>query len=325
MLKRVLGYLSPAGEMARLSVIILHRVLPKPDPLFPGEIDAIRFDEMCVWLKHWLNILPLDEAVGRFQNGSLPARAGAITFDDGYADNHDIALPILQKHGLTATFFVATGFLNGGRMWNDSVIECIRRTSLDSLAMGDLLGSEFSNLPVANWDEKRAAIQKVIAQIKYFPVAQRAALAERIALAGNAQLPNNLMMTSKQVLAMRQAGMQIGAHTTNHPILAKLDAKSATAEIEQSKLELENLLAQRVGLFAYPNGKPLEDYSAENVEMVRQLGFDAAVCTQRGAMRADTDIFQIPRFTPWDKTSLRFATRLATTLFVKPESVVLQS
>jgi peptidoglycan/xylan/chitin deacetylase (PgdA/CDA1 family) len=321
MLRQVLGYLSPAGEAARLSVIILHRVLPKPDPLFPGEIDARRFEEICVWLKQWLNILPLDEAIARFKNGSLPDRAGAITFDDGYADNHDIALPILQKLGLTATFFVATGFLNGGRMWNDSVTECVRLTPLDSIPMGDLLGSEFSSVPVATLDQKRAAIQRIIAHIKYSPLAQRAALAEQVALNAKVQLPQDLMMTSMQLLAMRQAGMQIGAHTTNHPILAKLDMKSARSEIEQSKADLENLLGQRIGLFAYPNGKPHEDYSAQNVELVSQLGFDAAVCTQRGALRAGADIFQIPRFTPWDRTSLRFAARLATTLFVRPDSL----
>lgn len=325
MLKHALGYLSPAGEAARLSVIILHRVLPKPDPLFPGEIDARRFEEMCAWLKQWLNILPLDEAIARFKNGSLPARAGAITFDDGYADNHDIALPILQKHGLKATFFVATGFLNGGRMWNDSVTECIRWTPLDSLALGDLLGPEFSSVPVVTLDQKRAAIQRIIAHIKYVPFAQRAALAEQVALTGRAQLPQDLMMTSTQVVAMQQANMQIGAHTANHPILAKLDVKSALAEIEQSKVELESLLGKRIGLFAYPNGKPHEDYSAENVEQVRQLGFDAAVCTQRGAMRAGTDIFQIPRFTPWDRTSLRFGARLTTTLLVKPDSITLSA
>ncbi|MCK7493591.1 MAG: polysaccharide deacetylase family protein [Comamonadaceae bacterium] len=55
----------------------------------------------------------------RLGEGTLPARALAITFDDGYADNHDVALPILRRHGLNATFFVATGFLDGGIMWND--------------------------------------------------------------------------------------------------------------------------------------------------------------------------------------------------------------
>lgn len=118
--------LSPSGARARLSVLIFHRVLPQPDPLFPDEIDAARFDAILGWLRSWFNVLPLDEAAQRLKDGSLPARAAALSFDDGYADNHDIALPLLQKHGLPCSFFIATGFLDGGRMWNDTLIESIR-------------------------------------------------------------------------------------------------------------------------------------------------------------------------------------------------------
>ncbi|MCU0943281.1 MAG: polysaccharide deacetylase family protein, partial [Hydrogenophaga sp.] len=117
------GWMSPGGASARLSVLIFHRVLAQPDPLFPGVPDVRRFDEVCRWLARWFRVMPLDEAVRALKRGNLPARAAAITFDDGYADNHDQALPVLRAHGLPATFFVATGFLDGGRMWNDTLIE----------------------------------------------------------------------------------------------------------------------------------------------------------------------------------------------------------
>lgn len=109
-----------------MSIAIFHRVLEAPDPLFAEEMHRARFDEVCAWLSAWFNVLPLDEAVKRLKQGALPDRALAITFDDGYADNHDIALPVLKAHGLCATFFVATDFLDGGRMWNDTVIESVR-------------------------------------------------------------------------------------------------------------------------------------------------------------------------------------------------------
>ena len=130
MFKHLFEWASPAGTKARLQVLIFHRVLPVPDPLFPDEVDARRFDELCGWLKGWFNMLSLDDAVARIKTGTLPTRAACITFDDGYADNYQVALPILRRHGLTATFFVATGFLDGGRMWNDTVIESVRLTPL---------------------------------------------------------------------------------------------------------------------------------------------------------------------------------------------------
>ena len=68
------------------------------------------------WVRDWFNVLPLSEAASRLAQGTLPARALSITFDDGYADNREIAAPILQRLGLSATFFIATSFLGGGCM-----------------------------------------------------------------------------------------------------------------------------------------------------------------------------------------------------------------
>jgi len=292
MLSSILKWSSPAGEGGRLSVLIFHRVLPQPDPLFPDEVDATRFNLICGWLKAWFNVLPLDQAVARLKSGTLPERAACITFDDGYADNYHVALPILQRHGLTATFFIATGFLDGGRMWNDTIIETVRGRKDMSIA------------------ERQTSIATHINAIKYRSVADRVAETEQLAWSANAQLPTNLMMTSAEVKSMRRAGMQIGAHTVSHPILARLTDEQALKEIGDSKLFLEDLLGERIGLFAYPNGKPGEDYSPQTVEVVRSLDFDAAVSTQWGASRMGDDLLQIKRFTPWDKTRMRFGLRL---------------
>jgi peptidoglycan/xylan/chitin deacetylase (PgdA/CDA1 family) len=104
--------------------------------------------------------------------------------------------------------------------------------------------------------------------------------------------------------------MQIGAHTVSHPILARLTDEQAREEIGNSKRFLEQLLGERITVFAYPNGKPGEDYLPQSVEVVRSLGFDAAVSTQWGGSRLGDDPLQIKRFTPWDKTRVRFGLRL---------------
>ena len=138
-LRLALRFLSPSGAGARLSVVLFHRVLAAPDPLFPDDIDQARFRKICDWLATWFTVLPLDQALRQQADGCLPARALSITFDDGYADNHEVALPILQRHALAATFYVATGFLDGGRMWNDTVIEAVRackRPALDASHLG---------------------------------------------------------------------------------------------------------------------------------------------------------------------------------------------
>nr|WP_315245010.1 polysaccharide deacetylase family protein [uncultured Albidiferax sp.] len=315
MFKALLKPLSPAGAQGRLSVLIFHRVLPQPDPIFPGEVDATTFDAICRWMKSWCNVLPLDLAARQLQDRTLPERAVAITFDDGYADNRTQAQPILARHGLPASFFIATDFLDGGRMWNDTVIESVRgcrapQLDLRSIAKPDGIG-DLGLHTIASPSDKRSAIGAIIGQIKYLPVAQRHALTLQIADCAQVEPPTDLMMTSQQVRELRQLGMQIGAHTRSHPILATLSADAARAEIAESRVRLEQLLGERVGLFAYPNGKPGTDYSPESVQIVRELGFDAAVSTTWGASRSGTDPFQIPRFTPWDRSKLRFGARFA--------------
>lgn len=308
MLTRLLGdLLSPMGRRAALSVLIFHRVLAEPDPLYPDEPDARRFDTLLGWLSRSFNVLPLDRAVRELGAGTLPARAAAITFDDGYHDNFSVAMPLLRKHGLTATFFIATGFLDGGRMWNDTVAEAVRGFTGEHL---DLNAVGLGSFPVRDWNEKRLAIRALLPRLKHLPLDERLARAEAVAARCAVELPADLMMSSEQVKQMRAAGMAIGAHTQNHPILARLDDAHAREEIAGSKHRLESLLDERVTLFAYPNGKPSQDYLPAHVAMVLDAGFDAAVSTAVGAARRGADMMQLPRFTPWDRTELRFGLRL---------------
>lgn len=321
MMRPLFRVLSPAGARARLSILIFHRVLPVADPLFPEEIHAAQFDALCGWLKRWFHVMALDQAAGQLAEGTLPERALCITFDDGYADNHDVAMPILQRHGLCATFFVATGFLDGGRMWNDSLVELIRRAPKEQL---DLKGLD---LPLAEQGDgsldlhsiplRRQAINALIGAIKYRPLAERVQLGEQLAARAEVRLPNDLMMASSQVLGLRQGGMQIGAHTVSHPILATMDRESQRAEILAGKQRLEQVLDEAVTLFAYPNGKPGQDYNAVSVELTRELGFKAAVSTSWGAARSGTDLLELPRFTPWDRKQLPFAARMAHNLWAR--------
>ena len=123
-------------------------------------------------------------------------------------------------------------------------------------------------------------------------------------------------MRDDQVRQLHRAGMGIGAHTAHHPILASLPAAAARGEIAAGRAALEAIIGAPVPLFAYPNGKPGTDYRAEHVRMVRELGFEGAVSTAWGA-DAEGDAFQVPRFTPWDRTPGRFLARLCRNLLGK--------
>jgi peptidoglycan/xylan/chitin deacetylase (PgdA/CDA1 family) len=300
-----------AASRNRLSVLIYHRVLPEPDELLPGEPCAAEFDRAMRLVKSTFNVIPLSDGVRGIKAGRLPTRALSITFDDGYANNATVAAPILSRLGLHATFFIATGFLDGGRMFNDTVIEAIRgfkgaTLDLESLGLGQH--------PTGTLVGRRKAIDAILRAMKYRPEAERGELAEQVADAVGVKPLKDLMMTSAQAVGLARGGFELGGHTVNHPILAQIDAAAMRLEITRGRERVEELAGSRVGLFAYPNGRPNQDYGAVAIRLVRELGFDGAVSTSRGAAKVGSDPFQIPRFTPWARRRYRFAAQLASNL-----------
>lgn len=302
--------LSPGGPGARLSILIFHRVLAAPDPLQPREPTVEVFFDRMLRLKQVFNVLPLDEAARRLHEGTLPPRAASITFDDGYADNLTLATPVLQQLGLHATFFVATGYLDGGRMFNDTVVEAIRRSTRPSVRPR-IPGADLGELDLSTVPAKRAAMARLLPAVKPLPADQRVEVAEALARELTEHpLPDDLMMSTAQLRTLGDSGMAIGGHTVRHPILARLDDRAAADEIDSGRKQLEQVLGRRVALFAYPNGRPGQDYSPHQAGLVRDLGFDAAVSTQLGAAWSGSDPFQLPRVTPWAPRAWRFVPRL---------------
>jgi peptidoglycan/xylan/chitin deacetylase (PgdA/CDA1 family) len=258
-------------------------------------------------LRSEFNVLSLGEACTRLARGALPARAACVTFDDGYADNEQVALPILKRLGLRATFFVCTGFCEGGIMFNDAVIEAVRHAPA---GMHDLSSLGLGSHNLIDNASRRAAIDALISRLKYRPVEERRALVEQLAAVMGSTLPADLMMNPAQIRKLYEEGMEIGAHTVNHPILAMLDDEEARAEVVGGKRRLEEITGAPVTLFAYPNGKPARDYGPRDVEMVRKAGFAAALSTVSGVADSSSDLFQLPRFSPWEKNPYRLGLRL---------------
>lgn len=293
-------------------ILTYHRVLAVSDPLRPGQTDVRMFEQHAKALASAFNVLSLDDAANRLKEGTLPSRAVVITFDDGYRDNATVALPILKKNNLTATFFVAAGFLDGGRMWNDTVIEAIRSCSRDQLDL-EHLGLDCYCLKTVVG--RKEAITKLLDRLKYMGVGAREECTNRIASAAGVDLPTDLMMSSGQVRMLTEQGMSVGGHTVNHPILARIELAAAKREIEEGRDRLEGITGQQVSTFAYPNGEPDTDYNKHHVGILKGLGFQVAVSTAHGCVTRYCDMLQLPRIVSWDKTRLRFSVRLLKSYF----------
>lgn len=292
----------------RLSVLIYHRVRPEADPHRPGDLDAATFRRHMRAVRAAGPVLSLAAGLSALHERTLPTGAAALTFDDGYLDNHDVALPILQELGITATFFVSTGFLEGECMWNDRIIEAMRAPPSGRLE-GEDLGVGTHDLGDAS--QRRVAAERVVAALKYVEPAERSRRIRELESRLGVRPVRDLMMQAQHVRRLAEAGMEIGAHTVSHPILARIDESAARREIAESRERLGRIAARPVRFFAYPNGRPDRDYTLRDVEIVRSLGFEAAFSTEWGAAWRGADRLQLPRFTPWDRSRTAFLARLA--------------
>ncbi|MDE2400749.1 MAG: polysaccharide deacetylase family protein [Burkholderiales bacterium] len=238
----------------------------------------------------------------------MPPRAVALTFDDGYQDNFTVALPILQRHRLTATFFVCTGYLNDGLMFNDIVTEALRRSTKSDLDLSWLgLGVQ----ALSDMQGRRELAFKILGAVKYLPFTERELACARIwDMADPGQHRPRLMMTDDQVRELAAQGMTIGAHTHTHPILNQVSLEAAREDVEKNRRLLTELIGETPTIFAYPNGRPICDYGYQHVQLIKDLGFSAAVSTAWGIATKACDPYQLPRFAPWDTNPRHFIMRL---------------
>lgn len=291
---------------AQLSVLLFHRVLPAPDSLLPDIPDAVAFTRLMRSLRRFCNPLALCDALAALTAGTLPPRAVCITFDDGYADNLTVAAPILKRLNVPATVFVTTGFIDGGAMWNDRVAEAVRGCGLDRI---DLRPIGMDSLRFDSTQQRAAALQRILSQIKHWPPQDREDAVCYLESQSTSTTPN-LMMSADQIQELSDFGIELGAHTHTHPILSSLSESAAKQEIYDSKLILESIVQREVRYFAYPNGHLGEDYLPLHVDQVKALGFKAAFTTDHGDNTSDVDPFQLQRFTPWGSKPFPFLARL---------------
>ncbi len=205
-----------------------------------------------------------------------------LTFDDGYRDNAEHALPVLRAHGAPATFFVTTGFAEGtARLWWLELEEAIRR--LDRVVFTHD-GREF-DLPARDDAEKSIAFETAYWRLRGGEeaalLAVIGALAQEAGIDGPA-MTRDLCMTWDEIAAVAVDPLiTIGAHTLSHPMLAKHDDAMARAEIGDSGKFVADELGITVRHFAYPVGDP-GSAGPRDFALAQEAGYETAVTTRPG-------------------------------------------
>jgi peptidoglycan/xylan/chitin deacetylase (PgdA/CDA1 family) len=230
------------------------------------HVRASTFEDHCRVVREACDPISLDDwraaLAGR---APLPPRPVLITFDDGYRSVLTIGASVLAAHRLPAVVFACTEPMERRRLlWFDAVAARDGEAAVQqwkSRSYDEWLDACASRTPAVGDDDPRA------------------------------------LLTPADVAALsRQEGIEIGAHTARHPILARAPAAVQRAEIEQNRAALQRWTGATVRAFAYPNGRPDVDYDATTTAILDELGFDFAFTMRSAFARAAEPRFERSRF-----------------------------
>ncbi len=251
--------------MRRRGVVLLyHRVAVTDVDFWRMSVHPDRFAEHIDLIASTYCACTLTELVAAT---STPRLSLAVTFDDGYRDNLHVAKPLLERHGVPASVFVVSGYVDSGvNFWWD-VLEQYR--SAAALADAELraLHRELQSLP---HDERVMLLQRLVDGID-MPSTERTTL------------------TAPELVQLAAGDLvEVGAHTVTHPDLRQLDSGAQLDEMRAGREQLEEWLGRPVRGFAYP-------YGGVGTAAPGDVGFEYACTSRYGAVGPETDPLLVPR------------------------------
>jgi peptidoglycan/xylan/chitin deacetylase (PgdA/CDA1 family) len=272
------------ARRGRPLIVTYHRVLPPEAGLDHSQagivVSTASFERQLRLLSRLFAIVPLAEVTSA---GEDPERC-AITFDDGWADNHAHALPVLRRLGIPATLFVTTGLIGTNRLfWPEELAFLLatpERGRIDGAAFDGLDAPVHAALVAAGRAsdaELPSALDRLIESAKGLRDGEREQMLALIAHQVGRE-PRGLeprLLDWPRVAEIQAAGIEIGAHGVTHAILTRIEPAQALAEITESRAAVERALGRPAVAFAYPNG----DASPELARAVAAAGFELAVIT----------------------------------------------
>lgn len=253
-----------SGREPRLWVLMYHRILPLDDPrarieepgmivspaTFEMHLQELRRHFQFVSLGGWL--------AARERGATLPSRACAITFDDGWRDNHQFAWPILQRHLVPATIFVVSDMIGTDRSFWPNRLARLLHAADSGWRTTPSLQWLAARVPMQNPDNNfRETLAVCIDRCKSLPEGELLALITASEQVLTTALPDQPdLMDWSQVRELADSGLiTFGSHTRNHMrLLPGADRQRLLGEVIGSKMQIEEQLQRQVDLFCYPNG-----------------------------------------------------------------------
>lgn len=294
-------------------ILLYHRIIQLPRDPFTMNVTPQHFAEHLDVIRGFGFPIRLQELVQGLRDGTITRKAIVITLDDGYADNLHNAKPLLERYGVPATVFVASGYLDGTReFWWDE----LDRIILQSASLPDTLNLNIDGIPF-HWESGILSRHHLLHSLHHLlhPLCEdrrKKLLKEILAWSGveHGRRLSHRTLSFSEVGQLTSGGLvEVGCHTVNHDALSRIPLASQEAEINTSKACLENIIGRRVLSFAYPYGTRTE-YTKETMAAVREAGLNCACSVCNQGIRRGADCFQLPRIPVHDWDKKEFTRRL---------------
>ncbi|MHA6685548.1 polysaccharide deacetylase family protein [Mesorhizobium sp. A556] len=274
------------------AILMLHRVTASPEKpnginrhlnIAPDFLDAVIADMKTAGY----TFVTMDEAIERIRAGGGQGQFATITADDGYRDNITEALPVLEKHNVPITIYIAPGLIDGvTNLWWDvleDIVDAGRALSIQTKAGPFTLDC---STPASRFEANKRLHDHFATQV---PEEDQNALLRELASASgvdaDALRRATLMNWDEIRAAAAHPLVTIGAHTTNHHNLKRLSEPCARREIEDVRRILKMQLGQTPRHLAYPYGYA-SAVGGREVGMANAAGYASAVTTRHGVLRA---------------------------------------
>ena len=275
------------------AILMLHHVRPsRRDRFQPNRLLEVTPDFLVRVIRRLrragIDLISLDEMHRRLTTRDFARRFACVTFDDGYRDNKQWAYPILKQAGVPFCVYVATGFADRlGKLWWLALEQVIARNDRFALVMD---GRE-THFDCAEVGAKMAAFEKLYWWLRGLPSEQTLLatvgdLAARYGVDMSAFCAELCMDWNEIGELARDPLATIGAHTVNHPMLAKASDGQVRAELKNSRAVIAAALGRAPDHLAYPYGDPTTAGSRE-FRIAAELGFKTAVTTRPGVLFAE--------------------------------------
>ncbi|MEQ1907236.1 MAG: polysaccharide deacetylase family protein [Vicinamibacterales bacterium] len=289
-----------------LMVLTYHRIgdslsTPYDSGVFSATADEL--DDHIRHIKKRFHLLTPEETIA-MARGAGPTRASVLfTFDDGYLDNYEAAFPVLRSHGVSAMFFLATGFVGSSRVpWWDRMAFVIKQCPTSTIRLRYPQPVEFDVEKLGLLEVSRRILRIYRSPAVTDPERFERELAEACLATPPGNDASPLFMSYEQAREMQAAGQVFGSHTHSHTILSTLSAAAQREEFRASREILERELNTTIDVLAYPVGST-HAFSGQSIEGLKATGYRAAFSHYGGLNRpGEIDPYDIRRL-PMDRPS----------------------